>query len=78
MTWGAIGIRRSSHRVPSTSGRSRSSYNEARITPDLDRPPAGAWSPRSRWSPAASIYRYWDWWGTLVALLRPAGAPRRS
>jgi transglutaminase-like putative cysteine protease len=42
-----------------------SSYNEARITPiSSDR--QLALESTVEVSPAASVYRYWDWWGTLV------------
>jgi transglutaminase-like putative cysteine protease len=42
-----------------------SSYNEARITPiSSDRQLALETSVEVR--PRAPVYRYWDWWGTLV------------
>jgi len=42
-----------------------SSYNEARITPiSSDR--QLALESTVEVSPKASVYRYWDWWGTLV------------
>jgi transglutaminase-like putative cysteine protease len=42
-----------------------SSYNEARITPiSSDR--QLALEATVEVSPSASVYRYWDWWGTLV------------
>lgn len=42
-----------------------SSYNEARITPiSSDR--QLALESTVEVSPPASVYRYWDWWGTLV------------
>lgn len=62
MTW-RIGIRHVTgyeYESPVTS-----SYNEARITPiSSDR--QVALESTVEVSPAASVYRYWDWWGTLV------------
>ncbi len=62
MTW-RIGIRHVtgySYERPVTS-----SYNEARITPiSSDR--QLALESTVGVSPAAPVYRYWDWWGTLV------------
>ena len=62
MTW-RIGIRHVTgyeYEHPVTS-----SYNEARITPiTSDRQLALESSVEV--SPVASVYRYWDWWGTLV------------
>lgn len=62
MTW-RIGIRHVTgyeYENPVTS-----SYNEARITPiSSDR--QLALESTVEVSPAASVYRYWDWWGTLV------------
>jgi len=42
-----------------------SSYNEARITP-ISNDRQLALESTVEVSPAASVYRYWDWWGTLV------------
>ena len=42
-----------------------SSYNEARITP-ISNDRQLVWESEVEVSPPASIYRYWDWWGTLV------------
>ena len=62
MTW-RIGIRHTTgyeYERPVTS-----SYNEARITPiSSDR--QLALEATVEVSPSASVYRYWDWWGTLV------------
>jgi transglutaminase-like putative cysteine protease len=62
MTW-RIGIRHVTgfeYEHPVTS-----SYNEARITPiSSDR--QLALESTVDVSPKASVYRYWDWWGTLV------------
>lgn len=62
MTW-RIGIRHVTgyeYERPVTS-----SYNEARITPiSSDRQLALEASVEV--SPPAAVYRYWDWWGTLV------------
>jgi len=62
MTW-RIGIRHVTgfeYERPVTS-----SYNEARITPiSSDR--QLALESTVEVSPKASVYRYWDWWGTLV------------
>jgi len=43
----------------------RSSYNEARITP-ISNDRQLALESTVEVSPAVAIYRYWDWWGTLV------------
>lgn len=42
-----------------------SSYNEARITP-ISNDRQLALESSVVVSPPASVYRYWDWWGTLV------------
>lgn len=42
-----------------------SSYNEARITP-ISNDRQLVLESEVEVSPGASIYRYWDWWGTLV------------
>jgi len=42
-----------------------SSYNEARITP-ISNDRQLALESSVEVSPAALVYRYWDWWGTLV------------
>jgi len=42
-----------------------SSYNEARITP-ISNDRQLALESTVEVSPAVSVYRYWDWWGTLV------------
>jgi len=42
-----------------------SSYNEARITP-ISNDRQLALESTVEVSPKASVYRYWDWWGTLV------------
>jgi transglutaminase-like putative cysteine protease len=42
-----------------------SSYNEARITP-ISNDRQLALESTVEVSPPASVYRYWDWWGTLV------------
>jgi transglutaminase-like putative cysteine protease len=42
-----------------------SSYNEARITP-ISNDRQLVLDSEVEVSPSASIYRYWDWWGTLV------------
>ena len=42
-----------------------SSYNEARITP-ISNDRQLALESTVEVSPAAAVYRYWDWWGTLV------------
>ena len=42
-----------------------SSYNEARITP-ISNDRQLALESAVDVSPAVSVYRYWDWWGTLV------------
>lgn len=42
-----------------------SSYNEARITP-ISNDRQLALESTVVVSPPASVYRYWDWWGTLV------------
>src|SRR5215213_2956737 len=42
-----------------------SSYNEARITP-ISNDRQLVLESEVVVAPAASIYRYWDWWGTLV------------
>ncbi|MGH9263621.1 MAG: transglutaminase family protein [Acidimicrobiales bacterium] len=62
MTW-RIGIRHVTgyeYERPVTS-----SYNEARITP-ISNDRQLALESAVDVSPAASVYRYWDWWGTLV------------
>jgi transglutaminase-like putative cysteine protease len=42
-----------------------SSYNEARISP-ISNDRQLVLESEVKVSPAASVYRYWDWWGTLV------------
>jgi transglutaminase-like putative cysteine protease len=42
-----------------------SSYNEARITP-ISNDRQLVLESEVEVSPPASVYRYWDWWGTLV------------
>jgi transglutaminase-like putative cysteine protease len=42
-----------------------SSYNEARITP-ISNDRQLALESTVEVSPPATVYRYWDWWGTLV------------
>jgi len=42
-----------------------SSYNEARITP-ISNDRQLVLESEVEVSPAATVYRYWDWWGTLV------------
>jgi len=42
-----------------------SSYNEARITP-ISNDRQLALESKVEVSPPAAVYRYWDWWGTLV------------
>lgn len=62
MTW-RIGIRHVTgyeYERPATS-----SYNEARITP-ISNDRQLALESAVDVSPRASVYRYWDWWGTLV------------
>lgn len=62
MTW-RIGINHVtgySYERPVTS-----SYNEARITP-ISNDRQLVLESTVEVSPAASVYRYWDWWGTLV------------
>ncbi len=62
MTW-RIGIRHVTgyeYERPVTS-----SYNEARITP-ISNDRQLVLESEVDVTPAASIYRYWDWWGTLV------------
>ena len=62
MTW-RIGIRHVTgyeYENPVTS-----SYNEARITP-ISNDRQLALESSVDVSPPASVYRYWDWWGTLV------------
>ena len=62
MTW-RIGIRHVTgyeYERPVTS-----SYNEARITP-ISNDRQLALESTVDVSPAAAVYRYWDWWGTLV------------
>jgi transglutaminase-like putative cysteine protease len=62
MTW-RIGIRHVTthdYERPVTS-----SYNEARITP-ISNDRQLALESTVDVSPPASVYRYWDWWGTLV------------
>ena len=62
MTW-RIGIRHVTgyeYERPVTS-----SYNEARITP-ISNDRQLALESTVEVSPPAAVYRYWDWWGTLV------------
>ena len=62
MTW-RIGIRHATgyqYERPVTS-----SYNEARITP-ISNDRQVALESTVDVTPRASVYRYWDWWGTLV------------
>ena len=62
MTW-RIGIRHATgyeYERPVTS-----SYNEARITP-ISNDRQLVMESEVEVSPRASVYRYWDWWGTLV------------
>ena len=62
MTW-RIGIRHATgyeYERPVTS-----SYNEARITP-ISNDRQLVMESEVQVSPSASVYRYWDWWGTLV------------
>ena len=62
MTW-RIGIRHVTgyeYEHPVTS-----SYNEARITP-ISNDRQLALESQVDVVPAAAVYRYWDWWGTLV------------
>ncbi|MDQ3898868.1 MAG: transglutaminase family protein [Actinomycetota bacterium] len=62
MTW-RIGIRHVTgyeYERPVTS-----SYNEARITP-ISNDRQLALESTVEVTPAAPVYRYWDWWGTLV------------
>jgi transglutaminase-like putative cysteine protease len=62
MTW-RIGIRHVTgyeYERPVTS-----SYNEARITP-ISNDRQLVMDSEVEVSPSASVYRYWDWWGTLV------------
>ncbi len=62
MTW-RIGIRHVTgyqYERPVTS-----SYNEARITP-ISNDRQLVMESEVAVSPKASVYRYWDWWGTLV------------
>ena len=62
MTW-RIGIRHVTgyqYERPVTS-----SYNEARITP-ISNDRQLVMESEVQVSPSASVYRYWDWWGTLV------------
>jgi transglutaminase-like putative cysteine protease len=47
------------------SGEVASSYNEARVTP-LTTPTQTTLESRVEVSPAATTYRYWDYWGTQV------------
>ena len=62
MTW-RIGIR---HITGYEYERSvTSSYNEARITP-ISNDRQLVLESEVEVTPPASIYRYWDWWGTLV------------
>ncbi|MGI8806250.1 MAG: transglutaminase family protein [Acidimicrobiales bacterium] len=42
-----------------------SSYNEARITP-ISNDRQLVMESEVKVSPRAAVYRYWDWWGTLV------------
>ncbi len=62
MTW-RIGIRHVTgyeYERPVTS-----SYNEARITP-ISNDRQLVMESEVEVSPSAAVYRYWDWWGTLV------------
>ena len=62
MTW-RIGIRHVTgyeYARPVTS-----SYNEARITP-ISNDRQLALDSKVEVSPPTAVYRYWDWWGTLV------------
>ena len=62
MTW-RVGIRHVTgyeYEQPVTS-----SYNEARITP-ISNDRQLVLESEVEVSPPASVYRYWDWWGTLV------------
>ena len=62
MTW-RIGIRHMTgyqYERPVTS-----SYNEARITP-ISNDRQLVMESEVEVSPSAAVYRYWDWWGTLV------------
>ncbi len=62
MTW-RVGIRHVTgyeYTQPVTS-----SYNEARITP-ISNDRQLVLESEVEVSPPASVYRYWDWWGTLV------------
>ena len=62
MTW-RIGIRHVTgyeYERPVTS-----SYNEARITP-ISNDRQLVMESEVEVSPSATVYRYWDWWGTLV------------
>jgi len=62
MTW-RVGIRHVTgyqYEKPVTS-----SYNEARITP-ISNDRQLVLEADVEVSPPASVYRYWDWWGTLV------------
>lgn len=62
MTW-RIGIRHVTgyeYERPVTS-----SYNEARITP-ISNDRQLVMESEVEVSPRAAVYRYWDWWGTLV------------
>ncbi|MDQ6726745.1 MAG: transglutaminase family protein [Actinomycetota bacterium] len=62
MTWriGISHVTGYSYERPVTS-----SYNEARITP-ISNDRQLALESTVEVSPAAAVYRYWDWWGTLV------------
>ncbi len=62
MTWriGISHVTGYSYERPVTS-----SYNEARITP-ISNDRQLALESTVEVSPAALVYRYWDWWGTLV------------
>jgi transglutaminase-like putative cysteine protease len=62
MTW-RIGIRHTTgyeYERPVTS-----SYNEARITP-ISNDRQLVLESEVEVQPSAAVYRYWDWWGTLV------------
>ena len=62
MTWRIKIAHHSGYRY---AGEVRSSYNEARITP-LSTHRQMVLDAAVTVSPRASVYRYWDYWGTLV------------
>lgn len=62
MTWRIEITHRSGYRY---SGEVTSSYNEARITP-LSTDRQMVLDAAVEVTPRASVYRYWDYWGTLV------------